>query len=269
MASAATSRFESPGSGYGIVRSGFAALIAMTSSFVPAGGVSEVLFSEDFASGNADSLLTWGSPSPTVADDVLASNGQALRYQWQHGFENYNGAFRTLDGEHRVVHVRLRLRQDLAADNGGIQKIVRYRGNIDGIGDRAVGTFNFQWGSLLFFGDDFGNGNNHVQTLVASHGPDTFRGQYRYLETRLDYSDPTEQRFRAWVDGTLVIDGVVPLATVMPPSTRLEGVMFLGTFNDPADTRSDWIDDIVIATSYIGIDGPGNDLIFASGFDPK
>jgi len=229
------------------------------------GSLPSVLYSEDFTNSSTAGLLTWGSPPPAVANDALALNGKALRYQWQSGFENYNGAFRNLGGEHRVLHVRLRLRQDAGASNAGIQKIVRYRANINGTGDRAVGTFNFQWNTLLFNGDDLGDGNNHVQTLAATHGPNTFRGQYRYLETRLDYSDPAVQRFRAWVDGSLVIDNAVALGSPIPASTRLEGVMFLGTFNNPADTRSDWIDDIVIATGPIGL--PASDLIFASGFE--
>lgn len=226
------------------------------------------LYSEDFADGNAKSLDTWGEPAPAVAADALARNGLALRYQWQSGFENYNGAFRFIDGTHSVLHVRLRLRQDADADNSGIQKIVRYRAVIDGDGDRPVGTFNFQWGELLFFGDDFGNGQNHVQSQVATHGPDTFRGQYRYVETRLDYSDRSIQRFSAWVDGVQVLSGAVPLSPALPVSTRVEGVMLLGTFNEPADTRSDWIDEIVIATSYIGIASIAEGSLFADGFEP-
>lgn len=239
--------------------------IALAGEPARAGSLPTVLYSEDFTSSSTAGLLTWGSPPPAVANDALALDGKALRYQWQSGFENYNGAFRNIGGEHRVLHVRLRLRQDADASHAGIQKIVRYRANINGTGDRAVGTFNFQWNTLLFYGDDFGDGNNHVQTQVATHGPDSFRGQYRYLETRLDYSDPTRQRFRAWVDGSLVIDNAVTLSPPIPASMRLEGVMFLGTFNHPADTRSDWIDDIVIATGPIGLPGP--DRIFASGFE--
>lgn len=253
-------------------RSALATVSVLVSLCVPvfasAGDPPHWLYGEDFASGTANSLETWGDPVPAVAADALANNGQALRYRFQRGFENYNGAFRFVQSGHRVMHVRLRLRQDVGADNSGIQKIVRYRGLIDGEGDRPMGTFNFQWGELLFFGDDFGNGQNHVQTLVSTHGPNSFRGQYRYLETRIDYSDRSLQRFSAWVDGLQVLDGAVPLSPALPTSTQVEGIMFLGTFNDPADTRSDWIDEIVIATSYIGLDPGAGDALFANGFEP-
>jgi hypothetical protein len=241
---------------------GLLALLA-TATGARVGG--PLLFHEDFSAGHANSLLTWGDPAPAVAADPLAADGMALRYRWQEGFENYNGAFRALAGAPRTLHVRLRLRQDAGADNSGIQKIVRFRANVDGVDDRAVGTFNFQWGSLLFNGDDFGDGNNHPQAAatLTSHGPDSFRGGYRYLEVRLDYGEPGTQRFGAWVDGLQVIDGAVALSQPWPASGWLEGVMVLGTFNDPADTRSDWIDEIRIATGYIGVD-----RVFASDFEP-
>lgn len=242
-----------------------AALCLPLSASAAGGGAQPLLFAEDFGAGHANSLLTWGDPAPAVGPDPLAGNGLALRYRWQRGFENYNGAYRALAGMQRTLHVRLRLRQDTGADNSGIQKIVRFRADIAGVGDRAVGTFNFQWGTLLFNGDDLGDGNNHPQAAatVASHGPDTFRGGYRYLEVRLDYSQPDMQRFSAWVDGLQVLDGAVPLSSPWPASGRLEGVMFLGTFNAPADTRSDWIDEIRIGSAYFGVD-----TLFASGFEP-
>ena len=44
-------------------------------------------------------------------------------------------------------------------------------------------------------------------------------------------------------------------------------MMALGTFNEPADTRSDWIDEIVIATSYIRLDPKAGAALFGYDFE--
>lgn len=190
----------------------------------------------------------WGSPAPSVANDSLAADGKALRYQWRSGPENYNGAYvdlQRLTGKLQPkVCMRLRLRQDATARNGGIQKIIRFRG----ANDRPIGTVNIQWGQWLFYGDSLGDGENHTQTsaTLAALGPDTLRGRYRYVEACVDHTGP--HHVWVYVDGQLVIDYAGGYSA--PP---VHGMHVLGTYNEPADTRSDWVDEIVVSRSRIGI----------------
>lgn len=214
------------------------------------------LFSTDFASGTASSILSavWGGNMPTVTSDSTAISGRSLRFDWDRGFENYNGVFRTVPGTRRKLHVRIRLKQGPGGSNGGIQKIIRFRPSIDGV-ERAAGTVNFQWGSILFGGDDFGTGENYPQNQaqLSTHGPDTFVGRWRYIEAMLDYTDLSVQKFSVWVDGTKVIDGSAPLRSPLPSTLNMNGVMILGTFNGPATDRMDYIDKIDISASYMGV----------------
>lgn len=214
------------------------------------------LFSTDFSSGTIRSLMdvVWGDKLPTITADSTALSGRSLQFDWDSGFENYNGIFKTVPGTRRKLHVRIRLKQGPGGSNQGIQKIIRFRPSINGV-ERAAGTVNFQWGGILFGGDDFGTGDNHYQdpALVASHGPDTFVGRWRYIEAMLDYSDLNVQRFSVWVDGTKVIDDSVRLRTPMHSSLNLNGVMILGTFNSPAANRMDYVDKIDISANYMGV----------------
>lgn len=193
-------------------------------------------------------LETWGSPAPAIADDPLAKDSKALRYQWRSGAENYNGSYvnlvRLAGALQSKVCIRIRLRQDQVAANGGIQKIIRFRGE----GDRPIGTVNIQWGRWLFFGDSLGDGQNHMQSpaLLDTLGPDTLRGKYRYVEACADHSGP--HHVWVWVDGQLVIDYAGGYNA--PP---IHGAHILGTFNAPADSRADWVDEIVVSRSRIGI----------------
>lgn len=212
-----------------------------------------IIFRETFANGSRLSEV-WGEPAPTVVNDSTASDGRSLQYQWRSGFENYNGGFVLVPGTYRKIHVRIRYKQGANANNNGIQKIIRIRANANG-NERAVGTINAQYGQWLFYGDDFGNFANHFQfaSTVATHGPNTFRGQWRYLEFMLDYTNLNQQKAKLWVDGTLVLDTTVNLNSPIYSTVNLNGIMLLGTFNSPADTRTDWIDDVVVSTGYIGV----------------
>jgi hypothetical protein len=221
------------------------------------GIVNGELFSTDFATGTAGQIFdeVWGANLPTVVADATALSGRSLRFDWDSGFENYNGAVKVVTGTNRrKLHVRVRLKQAGGADNGGIQKIIRFRPDINGV-EATAGTVNFQWGDILFYGDSYGDGNNHVQSTMtqATHGPDTFRGQWRYLEVMLDYTDLSVQHVMVWVDGTLVLDDQIPLNSPMSATLNMNRVMFLGTFNSPADDRFDYVDKIDISASFMGI----------------
>lgn len=229
------------------------------------GVVNGELYSNDFTTGTSG-LVRWGNPEPVRAMDPAALDGWALRYDWvarepQDPRENYNGAslnhnIASPPGGRKSMYCRIRFRLGSAnARIDGIQKIIRYRSIINGVSDIYSGTLNIQWGTFLFNGDNYGNGNNHVQfaNTINSHGPATFRNTYRWLEFFLSYENPSRQVARAWVDGTLIIDTTVNLNTPMPSNQNMNYIMFLGTYNNPADTRSDWIDKIDVSDSFMGV----------------
>lgn len=220
----------------------------------PQGGKNGDLFSSDFASGTSGSIfnVAWGDKVPTVIADPSAPSGRSLRFDWDSGFENYNGVFKTVAGTHKKLYVRVLLKQGTGGSNGGIQKVIRFRPQINGT-EAAAGTINFQWNNILFFGDSYGDGANHTQTDSATHGPNTFVGRWRYLEVMLDYSNPSVQHVAAWVDGAKVLDKKISLRTPMPSSLNMNGVMFLGTFNGPASDRFDYIGKVDISTTYLGV----------------
>jgi hypothetical protein len=206
------------------------------------------LFSTDFATGTVNTILdnAWGDKVPEIVADPTAMSGRSLRFDWDTGFENYNGVWKKVPGNHRKLHVRIRLKQGPGGTNSGIQKIIRFRPTINSA-ERAAGTFNFQRGRILFYGDDFGSGENTDQTDTATHGPDSFVGQWR------DYTDLSVQKFAAWVDGKKIIDSSVQLRTPMPSNLNNHAVMILGTFNSPATNRYDYIDKIDISANYMGV----------------
>lgn len=219
------------------------------------GGVRDgELFSTDFTSGTLSSLMSsvWGERPPTIVADDTATGGRSLRFDWDPGYENYNGVFKRISGTHKKLHVRLRMKQGPGGTNRGIQKIIRFRPQINGQ-ERAAGTVNFQWGQILFAGDDFGDRNNHVQSDTEAYGPDTFVNRWRWLEAMLDYSNPSVQHIAIWVDGHKVLDEKIRLSSPMPSSLNMNGVMIFGTFNAPATDRMDYIDKIDISANYMGV----------------
>ncbi len=70
-----------------------------------------------------------------------------------------------------------------------------------------------------------------------------------------------------WVDGQQVLDGAVSLSSALPASAQIEAGKALGTFNEPADVRGDWVDVTVIATGCIGLEPGAGDALFVNGFE--
>lgn len=210
------------------------------------------LFSTDFSSGLVQSILdvVWGGKTPSIISDATALSGRSLRFDWDPGFENYNGVFKKVSGTHKKLHARIHMKQGSGGTNGGIQKIIRFRPQVNGA-EVAAGTINFQWGKILFFGDDYGDGDNHVASSSVS--PDSFVNKWRYLEVMLDYSNPSVQHVALWVDGSKVLDERIQLSSPMPSTLNMNGVMFFGTFNGPATDRYDYIDKIDISANYMGV----------------
>jgi hypothetical protein len=212
------------------------------------------LLNANFDDGGLDGLSPWGSPSPHVVSDATARGGKAVQFDWRSGAEQNIGLLAKVNAG-KKVHVRVRYKQGAGADNSGIKKTIRVRATIDGVSDRAIGTLDIQWGRWNFFGDDFGDGNNHFQNSgsEATAGPDTFRGTWRYVELMVDYSTVGYQKARIWVDGTLVLDASIKLSQNMSSNMNIDWVYLASVFNGPSNTRSEWFDDVAVSTDYIGV----------------
>jgi hypothetical protein len=253
---------SSPGS-YQITASYLSGLITATSTVsvqsAPTGGGSGIvplgsLLNTNFDNGTLGALTSWGSPAPKVVSDPTANGGKAVQFDWKSGAEQNIGLLAEMSAG-KKVHVRVRYKQGANADNSGIKKTIRIRATIDGVSDRAVGTLDIQWGGWNFFGDDFGDGDNHFQTDAsrATAGPDTFRGVWRYLELMVDYSTIGYQKAKVWVDGVLVLDTTIKLAQNVSSNMNIDWVYLASVFNGPSDTRSEWFDDLAVSTDYIGV----------------
>jgi hypothetical protein len=212
------------------------------------------LFNANFDNGTLGALTSWGSPAPKVVSDPTANGGKAVQFDWRKGDEQNIGLLAQMSAG-KKVYVRVRYKQGANADNSGIKKTIRIRATIDGVSDRAIGTLDIQWGGWNFFGDDFGDGDNHFQTVasVATAGPDTFRGVWRYLEFMVDYTTAGYQKAKVWVDGVQVLDASVKLSQAVPSNMNIDWVYLASVFNGPSDTRSEWFDDVAISTDYIGV----------------
>jgi hypothetical protein len=218
-----------------------------------------VLFSHGFDDGGWAGMGRWGSPR--IVTDATANGGRCVQFDWTRGGDRDQAISHTVTGTRLKLHARFRYKQSANADNSGIKKTVRIRADINGQSGRAVGTFNIQWNGFLFYGDDFAiapwniwqTGFETSQAIYTQNHPNTFRDRWRYIEVMLDYSEPGKQKAGMWIDGVQIINYSGNLATPMPSNFSLRDVWFASWFNDPADTRSEWFDDIVISDSYIGV----------------
>lgn len=216
------------------------------------------IYSHDFAGGSKGGLFTWGDPEPAVVADATSASGYSLRYQWQSGYENYNGAFYTFGSSpaRKHVYVRIRYKKQAGASISGIQKQLRFRGTIDnGANEIAIGTVNTQ-SSRWRFGE---NGSVWDSPSDSDYGPARSVGEWVWLEALLDFRTAGRLIFKLWCDGELVIDvddnnpsGNANAGT-QNPNFRMHGIMFLGTYNGPADSRYDWISRIDVGTEFMGV----------------
>lgn len=215
------------------------------------------IYSHDFAGGSKGGLFTWGDPEPTVVTDATSASGHSLRYQWQSGYENYNGAFYTLPSSPTLKHiyVRIRYKKQAGANISGIQKIIRFRGTTDGGATEVnAGTINTQYGNWRF-GED---GAVWDSPSGSDYGPIRSVGNWVVLQGYVDYRIPGRLLAKIWCDDVLVVDvdDDNPGGNIRPgtqdPNFRMHGIMFLGTYNGPADSRYDWISRIDVGTEYIG-----------------
>lgn len=207
------------------------------------------LFSHGFDDGTWGGMIRWGSPQ--IVTDATANGGRSVRFDWQTSSGDQDQAIEhILSQPQKKIHVRFRYKQDDRANNNGIKKTVRLRGE----GTTPIGTFNIQGGKFLFNGDAYSVSPWNIEqpsNTVAAYGPNTFKNQWRYIEIMLDYSTAGRQRVGMWVDGVQIInyDGSVSF----PASTTIKHVWLATVYNAPSGTHTEWFDDVVIATSYIGL----------------
>lgn len=223
------------------------------------------VYSNGFDTGLFGLFLPWGGTGVAIVPDATANGGRSLQMTWVStaglGWDQDQGIEFIHRDSDRKLHIRFRYKQSDLANNGGIKKTVRFRGDINGDGYRAVGTFNIQWNCFLFYGDDFAiapwninqNGCGTSDPAFTANSPNTLRNRWRYLEMMLDYTEPGHQKAAMWVDGVQVInyDGI--LTTPMPSSAVLRRIWLASTFNSPGNARVEWYDDVVISRSYIGV----------------
>ena len=230
-----------------------------TATLTTDGTAPTTLYDWDFNDGTVDELLTY-QIDPGVVVDATALAGYSCQFDWTSGAEYTQILAYAPAAQYAKLYIRMHHKQDATADNGGIKKTFRFRGNVGGSGGQAVGTFNIQSDGFLFFGDNYGNGLNEWQSgygtsdaIYVDNKPDTLHSTWRYLEVMVDYTDTSRQKAKMWVDGVLIIDRDLALGTPVPDSLYFERLWMLSTFNNPADNRSEWIDEVVVATVPIGM----------------
>jgi hypothetical protein len=209
-----------------------------------------ILFRHGFDDGRPGPGADIWAAAPTTAaivTDATAIGGRSVRMTFQSGDERHGGiSVGGWPGQKRL-YVRFRYKQDATANNSGIKKTIRFLWN-----DQMIGTFNIQWGEWIFFNDYTGQGNyNQTAASVTSHGPNTFRGQWRWIEFMLDYGTPGQYTVRQWVDGVLILDRTVTAS--VPSNLVITGFVLGWVFNTPADNRSEWWDEVTVATGPLGM----------------
>jgi len=213
-----------------------------------AGGGSGDLLNVSFDDSSFGSnLVPWAtSPAgaPAIVTDGTATGGKSVQMNWVGGQNNNKGVLCWVPGGARpVVHVRFRYKLPATADISGIMKLIRFRGP----GDKAIGTFNIQASQWLHWTDDFTDGANHFATGST---PDEALDTWIWVEAMADWSSGTSGVFKLWINDVLRLDYT---RSGVSYSDGIESVYLWGYFNNPADSRSEWIDQFAMGTVFIGM----------------
>lgn len=249
---------STPGTYFVIVRhqGGTLADTATVTVEAPVPPAEGVLFSHGFDNGTLGGLYTWGTPR--VVNDATATGGKSVQIDWvtHTNSDSDQGIGYPITGTAKKIHIRFRYKQDANASNAGIKKTVRFRGD----NNKALGTFNIQWGSWLFNGDDYSMapwnimpiGRGTTDPIYVNNVPDTFRDRWRYIEVMLDYSTEGRVKSAMWVDGQQIINYDAALNWTLPANFSLRQVWLASVYNNPVPNQTDWFDSVVVSTSYIG-----------------
>ena len=235
-------------------------LLVQTGACIAGGGAPPTtLFSHQFADSTYGGLATY-QVTPGIVTDATALSGKSVQLDWTSGAEYAQIISFPPATSYKKLYIRIHYKQDATADNSGIKKTIRFRGNVGGVGGKALGTFNIQSGRFLFYGDDYGNGQNENQTgylgsdpIFVDNKPDTLRSTWRYLEMMVDYTDTAKQVASMWIDGTLIISRDLAISPSIDSSAYFEKIWVFSTFNSPKDNRSEWLGEVVVSTAVIGM----------------
>lgn len=217
-----------------------------------------VFYQNDFSVG-LNGIAVWNQyPGGWAAPSIV--NG-ALRIQWGPAADNNNRGAKLDFAAKQVVCVRIRYRINAPAQFGTrIMKLLRFRGP----GDKAVGTLDIWGANLAWGGDDLDGGNQNY--FLTNSNPSQFVGTWKYIEQCLDFaSSPGNFRARSYIDGVLASDVTRPSGTY---TGGIASVYLWGYFNNPADSRTEEIDEVVFSTAYVGVPAapPSGEVLFTDAF---
>jgi len=201
---------------------------------------------DDGSFGPLAPWVTWpiGSTPATIVADATAIGGKSVRMSWVGGDNNNKGVLVTVPGGPRQkIHVRFRYKLPAGANISGIMKLIRFRGPAD----KAIGTIDIFGGQWLHWTDDLTDGANH---FASGSTPADALDTWIWVEAMADWSAFTSGVFRLWIDGELVLDYT---RSGVSYSGGIQTIYLWGYFNSPAETRNEWIDQVAVGTSYIGI----------------
>lgn len=219
----------------------------------------------------------------TIVSDATSTGGlKSLRMDWTgsgtpgssqlSGVYYYGGVT-----EIKKFHARFRYKMASGTNNQVIKKTLRWRTyeNINAVfpdtpsNDVDAGVLDvytgpsprWQFSGGIYSQDPYLIYQGHgVGIDTSSYAPDSFINNWRWVEAMVDYTTPNHQKFKLWVDETLIIDYdgdlTLPPFPPIPPAHGapwcIKDIHFLGQFNDPI-SRQEWIDDLAVSDAYIGV----------------
>jgi len=221
-------------------------------------------FAENFDDGSLDpGMSVWNSSPagqpPAIVDDGTALGGRSLRISWAGGADNSQGAKVAIPGgAGPAVFVRFRYRLPENASLVGFMNLIRFRGP----GDKAIGSLSIANGLWSFGGEDLADSSEHPATGST---PADCLGQWCWIEASMDYSAGTAFHANVWVNGIEVLD--YTRSGISYPG-GIEAVEVWGGFQAPAESRSEWVDELAVGTHYQGLppSNPVPEVYFASDF---
>lgn len=202
-----------------------------------------------------------------VSDATSTGGGRSLKFDWQdNGGEDQISriSFYGLPVGTRTLYARMRYKIAAGTSNVDVvKKTFRFRGWKNGTDPAPCGTFNIQNGHWLFAGDDYSQAPYNIpqnEGTLGSFGPDTFIDNWRTIETMVSYPGSGIQLAKMWVDGTEILtyagDLTAPSGPAVPSDNPslfyIKDMYFNDTYNDSLP-RTEWIDDVVVSDSYIGL----------------
>jgi hypothetical protein len=209
----------------------------------------DTTFAINNQAGENDLSFYWWGPNSKLP---IASygGGRRLECAFDAGSERTAGIVSqgAIAGAGKILHVAMLLEcVGYPAEFSGIKKIFRLRAN-----GTTIFTVNFQNERIRGDFESSAGFFDQTEGSAATHGPATFIDQARWLEVKLDITDPDAPIYEVWVDGTSVLAGTAGAIDV-EPTDNLDSFYVMTTFNGPADDGTDLITQLIVANGYIGV----------------